>query len=97
MGVQKFPAAYLAGGIIGTLAMRVTSGASQKSQAGDVREIPALQRTKCGAPRLHRSFDEFPLSSTGPRIICQAELNSVGNGGMVIEQENIHAVRIGVR
>jgi hypothetical protein len=47
--------------------------------------------------RSRRSFDEFPLPSTVPGIISQAEPNSVGNGGMIVEQENVHAVRIGIR
>ena len=45
----------------------------------------------------YRSFDEFPFSSAGPRIIRQAEPNPVRDGWMTIEQENIYRVRIGIR
>jgi hypothetical protein len=43
------------------------------------------------------SFDKFPMPPAGPRIICEAKPNPVRSGGMIIEQENIHAVRIGIR
>ena len=45
----------------------------------------------------HRLLNEFPLTSAGPWIICQAEPNSFGNWGMVVEPEDIHAIRIRIR
>src|SRR6266852_1483879 len=96
MGVQKSPAAYLAGWGSSVHSRCESLQESARNPSGDDREIPSSKKQRCGTRPL-RSLDEFPLSSTGPRIICQAEPDSVGNGGMIVEQENIHAVRIGVR
>lgn len=43
-----------------------------------------------------QSLHELPSSSARPRIIGQTEPNPVGNWRMIVKQENIHAIRIGI-
>src|SRR6202140_504842 len=62
------------------------------TEAGFIQVITTPGRS----PGVAASFDELRRFSLGPRVIGNAEVDAIRNGGMIIEKKDLYGIGLGI-